>query len=133
MKDTSPVRAPSWAEDAVVGQSVDLSLADQRVVIEVVLKPGQVWADSAKRAHVNGWTERQWRHLDTCQFETLVKARVPQLKYSGGTVEELAVPWAERYSRVTSLTAGFVIKLLSVCPAPRACANSRACPGAPST
>ena len=100
-------------------KSVDLSLADQRVVVEVVLKTGQVWTDptdSTKRAHINGWTERQWRHLDTCQFETLIKARVPQLKYSDGTVEELAVPWAERYSRVTLLMEAFVVKLLQACP-----------------
>src|SRR3989338_163888 len=100
-------------------KSVDLSLADPRVVVEVVLKPGQVWTDptdSTKRAHINGWTERQWRHLDTCQFETLIKARVPQLKYSDGTVEELAVPWAERYSRVTLLMEAFVVKLLQACP-----------------
>jgi hypothetical protein len=47
-------------------KSVDLSLADQRAVVEVVLKRGQVWADptdKSKRAHINGWTERQWRHL----------------------------------------------------------------------
>ena len=100
-------------------KSVDLSLADQRVIVEVVLKTGQVWTDptdSTKRAHINGWSERQWRHLDTCQFETLIKARVPQLKYSDGTVEELAVPWAERYSRVTLLMEAFVVKLLQVCP-----------------
>ena len=116
MKDTSLYEHLLGLKTPWSVKSVDLSLADQRVVVEVVLKPGQVWADPTKRAHVNGWTERQWRHLDTCQFETLVKARVPQLKYSDGTVEELAVPWAERYSRVTHLMAGFVIKLLSVCP-----------------
>ena len=107
-------------------KKVDLSLADQRVVVEVVLKKGQVWADptdAAKRAHVNGWTERQWRHLDTCQFETLIKARVPQLKYADGTVEELVVPWAERYSRVTTLMTGFVIKLLQVCPTTQGVCN----------
>jgi transposase len=99
-------------------KSVDLSLADQRVVVEVILKPGQVWVDptnDTKRAHINGWTERQWRHLDTCQFGTLIKARVPQLKYSDGTVQELAVPWAERYSRVTLLMEAFIVKLLEVC------------------
>lgn len=76
-------------------KKVDLSLADQRVVVEVVLKKGQVWANpkgATKRAHINGWSERQWRHLDTCQFETVIKARVPQLKYSDGTVEELMLP-----------------------------------------
>ena len=100
-------------------RSVDLSLREQRVTVEVMLDPGQVWSDptdNTRRAHVHGWHERQWRHLDTCQFETLIKARVPQLKYSNGTVEELAVPWAARYSRVTLQMVGFVIKLLEVCP-----------------
>ena len=38
-------------------QKVDLSLADQRVVVEVVSKKGQVWADptdATKRALGNG-------------------------------------------------------------------------------
>lgn len=99
-------------------KKVDLSLADQRVVVEVVLKKDQVWSDptdATRKAHINGWTERQWRHLDTCQFETVIKARIPQLKFSDGTVEELTVPWAERYSRVTTLMAAFVIKLLEAC------------------
>ena len=107
-------------------KNVDLSLADQCVVVEVILKKGQVWADPTdvtKRAHINGWTERQWRHLDTCQFETIIKARVPQLKYSDGTVEELTVPWAERYSRITTLMTGFVIKLLEVCPTTQGVCN----------
>jgi transposase len=119
MKDTSLYEHLLGLKTPWSVKKVDLSLADQRVVVEVVLKKGQVWADptdATGRAHVNGWTERQWRHLDTCQFETLIKARVPQLKYSDGTVEELAVPWAERYSRVTTLMTGFVIKLLEVCP-----------------
>jgi transposase len=101
---------------------VELSLEERRVVVEVILKK-QVWADptdATKRAHINGWSERQWRHLDTCQFETVIKARVPQLKYSDGTVEELSVPWAERYSRVTTMMAGFVIQLLKACSTTKA-------------
>jgi hypothetical protein len=43
---------------------------------------------ATQRAHINGWTERQWRHLDTCQLETIIKARVPQLKYSDGRAAE---------------------------------------------
>ncbi len=42
-------------------KSVDVSLTEQRIVVEVVLKPGQLWADPAdhtKRAHINGWSER---------------------------------------------------------------------------
>ena len=32
----------------------------------------------------------------------------------------MSVPWAERYSRVTALMAGFVIKLLEACPTTQA-------------
>ena len=123
MKDTALYEQLLGLKTPWSVKAVDLSLADQRVVVEVVLKKGQVWADPTdvtKRAHINGWSERQWRHLDTCQFETVIKARVPQLKYSDGTVEELTVPWAERYSRVTTLMAGFVIQLLQACPTTQA-------------
>ena len=122
MKDTALYEHLLGLKSPWSVKSVDLSLAEQRVVVEVVLKPDQVWADptdSTRRAHINGWHERQWRHLDTCQLETLIKARVPQLKYSDGSVEELAVPWAERYSRVTLLLEAFVVKLLHVCPTPQ--------------
>ena len=99
------------------------------MVVEVVLKKGQVCnvsTDVTKRAHINGWTEGQWRHLDTCQFETIIKARVPQLKYGDGTVEELTLPLAQRYSRVTTLMAAFVIKLLEACPTkPAVCTLTR--------
>ena len=123
MKDTALYEQLLGLKTPWSVKAVDLSLTDQRVVVEVVLKKGQVWADPTdvtKRAHINGWSERQWRHLDTCQFETVIKARVPQLKYSDGTVEELTVPWAERYSRVTTLMAGFVIQLLQACPTTQA-------------
>lgn len=119
MKDTTlyeqllGLKAP-WSVRAV-----ELSMAEQRVVVEVELDPGQVWADLAdpsKRAHIHGWREREWRHLDTCQFETVIRARVPQLKHSDGSVAEVAVPWAERYARVTRLMEGFVIQLLQACP-----------------
>jgi len=78
-------------------KSVTLSEEMNQVTVEVVLRKGLVWADPTNktaRAHIHGWTERQWRHLNTCQYKTIIKAKVPQLKYSDGTVKELPVPWA---------------------------------------
>ena len=49
-------------------KGVDLSMADKRVTVEVALKEGEVWADPTNeraRAHIHGWREREWRHLDT--------------------------------------------------------------------
>lgn len=99
MKDTALYEQLLGRKSPWSVKRVDLSQAEQRVTVEVVLKAGQVWAgptNERARAHIHCWGEREWRHLDTCQFETVIKARVPQLKYSDGTVEELAMPWAER-------------------------------------
>ena len=67
MKDTALYEHLFGLQSPWSVKSVDLSLEDQRVVVEVVIKQRQIWAnptDATKRAHINGWTERQWRHLD---------------------------------------------------------------------
>ncbi|MBC7620701.1 MAG: ISL3 family transposase [Candidatus Saccharibacteria bacterium] len=118
MKDTAMYEHLLGIKTPWSVKRMDLSMADQRVTVEVVLKKGQIWADPTNdraRAHINGWREREWRRLDTCQFENIIKARVPQLKYSDGTVEELTMPWAERYARVSTLMETFVLKLLEAC------------------
>ena len=67
-------------------KSIDLPLTDQRVVVEVVLKQGQVWADptdSSKRAHINSWHEREWRQ------SLIVGTKVfPSNPYDGHTLAE---------------------------------------------
>ena len=85
------------------------------VTVHVKCDRGTVWGDPdalGQRAHVHGWVRREWRHLDTCQLETRIVAEVPRVKYHSGRVEEVAVPWAERYSRITRLMEAFVIQLL---------------------
>lgn len=52
-------------------------------------------AASAIYVHV----ERRWRHLDTCQFRTLLCARIPVTH----GVTTVVVPWAEAVSRFTLL------------------------------
>lgn len=37
---------------------------------------------------------RQWRHLDTMQFKTLLKAEVPRVRCPEHGVLQVAVPWA---------------------------------------
>ena len=59
MKDTALYEQLLGLKSPWSDKKVDLSLVDQRVVVEVVLKKGQVWADpkdATKRAHVNGWS-----------------------------------------------------------------------------
>ena len=96
---------------------VDLDMKAKRVVIRVEVEPGTKWGNPETKAaaHVHKWTERTWRHLDTCQFETLIEAKVPSVKHADGSVEEVAVPWADRYQRVTRMMAQAVIIWVKAC------------------
>lgn len=47
--------------------------------------------------------ERVWRHLDTCQFQTLLHAAVPRVSCMTHGVRTVPVPWAERHSHFTLL------------------------------
>ena len=96
---------------------VDLDMDAKRVVIRVEVEPGTKWgnAETKAAAHVHKWAERTWRHLDTCQFETLIVAQVPSVKHADGSVEEVAVPWADRDQRVTRMMAQAVILWVEAC------------------
>lgn len=47
--------------------------------------------------------ERVWRHLDTCQYRTLLHAEVPRTRCAEHGVRLVRVPWAEPQSRFTAL------------------------------
>jgi transposase len=93
---------------------VDVDMDKNLIVVHIECTPGQVWVDpeTRQRAHVHGWIERTWRHLNTCQLETRLIAKIPRIKYSDGRVEDLTVPWADRYSRITLMMEAFVLRLL---------------------
>lgn len=55
---------------------------------------------------------RQWRHLDTMQFETVLSARVPRAACDQCGVKTIAVPWAGKHSRFTLLFEAFAIDVL---------------------
>jgi transposase len=46
---------------------------------------------------------RSWRHLDTCQYQTLIHAAVPRTKCPEHGVLTVQVPWAEPLGRFTLL------------------------------
>ena len=56
--------------------------------------------------------ERTWRHLDTMQFETLIRARVPRSRCPEHGVKTIAVPWAEPGSRFTLLFERFALDVI---------------------
>jgi len=69
-------------------------------------------AELACRDHAE---ERAWRHLDTCQFQTFVHARVPRVECPTHGVRQVRVPWAERRSRFTLLMERLIIDLIQQC------------------
>ena len=54
-------------------------------------------------------TARDWRHLDTCMYQTILVARLPRIKCSEHGVKTARVPWADPSSRYTHALEAFVI------------------------
>lgn len=56
--------------------------------------------------------ERRWRHLDTCQYKTILVADIPRIQCSEHGVLQVHLPWAEPGSRFTALFEAVVIDWL---------------------
>ncbi len=59
--------------------------------------------------------ERTWRHLDTMQFETRLRARVPRADCKACGVKTTSVPWAGKHSRFTLMFEAFAIQVIQAC------------------
>ena len=67
---------------------------------------------SAELACYDHTQERQWRHLDSCQFRTILHASIPRVDCPEHGVKQVRVPWAEKGSRFTILFERFAIQVL---------------------
>jgi transposase len=56
--------------------------------------------------------ERRWRHLDTCQYRTILHASPSRSEFSEHGVRVVKLPWAEPSSRFTALFERLVIDWL---------------------
>ncbi len=59
--------------------------------------------------------ERIWRHLDSCQFQTYLHARIPRVTCGEHGAVQVIVPWAEPRSRFTLLFERLAIDVLGQC------------------
>jgi transposase len=86
-------------------EGVALKRAEEVVEVRVGAEPGTAWRCPKCGAVAPGYdhVERQWRHLDTCQFQTVLKARVPRIECATHGVAMIQVPWAESGGRFTLL------------------------------
>ena len=58
--------------------------------------------------------ERRWRHLDTCQYQTILHASPPRTACQEHGVKLVALPWAEPGARFTALFEALAIAWLKV-------------------
>jgi len=56
--------------------------------------------------------ERRWRHLDTCQYHTILHARPPRAACPEHGVRVVALRWAQASSRFTALFEAVAIAWL---------------------
>lgn len=95
--------------------SVDLQMASMQVDVYLEHEAGIRWPcphcvqPLACRDHVE---ERTWRHLDSCQFKTLLHARIPRVECPEHGVVQVLVPWSSPHARFTLLMERFCIDVL---------------------
>ena len=95
---------------------VEMKQPPGEVHIRVALPEGTLWVcpQCGNAAPIHDHLDRTWRHLDTCQFPTIVHARVPRLKCPTHGIKQLPVPWAETGSRFTAMFEALAIDWLKL-------------------
>jgi len=58
--------------------------------------------------------KRQWRHLDTCDFATILEVEVPRVRCTEHGVHQIRIPWAEPSSGFTALFEAVAISWMKV-------------------
>ena len=86
---------------------IDVELRDEalEVVVEVGLRGSAVLACPECGDAMTGYDHRKrsWRHLDTCQYKTIIEAKVPRGECPRHGVRQIEVPWAEPRAGFTAL------------------------------
>ena len=94
---------------------VELNHKEQRVDVWAEHPAGTLWpcpeCGTALSTYDHG-PERQWRHLDSCQFMTYLRARPPRVNCPKDGVRQVKLPWAEPRGRFTALFERFAIDVL---------------------
>jgi transposase len=102
----------SWQVD-----TVDLNLVDGQVVIHLSHRGGSLVCPDCEGvcSQADRAPERTWRHLDTMQFKTELRARVPRSRCPDCGVKTIATPWSGKHSRYTLMFEAFAIEVLKAC------------------
>jgi len=93
---------------------VELALTEGEVTVHVEQEKGskQCFPTCGKASPGYDTRVRRWRHLDTCQYKTILEAVVPRVECKEHGVVTTAVPWAEPGSGFTVMFEALVIDWL---------------------
>jgi transposase len=97
---------------------VEVTMAAERIDVWVEETPGMKFTCAVCKnvAPVYDHTEEQvWRHLDTCQCQTFLHARLPRTNCPADGVKQILAPWGEPRSQFTLLFESRVIDTLREC------------------
>src|ERR1035438_348889 len=99
-------------------RTVDLKLSEKRVEIEL----GWQWGSAAQCPECgrecslhDRAPERTWRHLDTMQFITVIRARTARANCPEHGVKTMTVPWAAPQGRFPLHFERFAVEVLLAC------------------
>lgn len=97
-------------------ESVTLKPQEQEIEVRVGFAD-TLWGcpQCSKRMQIHDYEERRWRHLDSCQFKTMIVSRVPIVRCTEHGAQTVAVPWAEKYTRFTRLFERLAIDVMLEC------------------
>jgi transposase len=95
---------------------VELDKPSQTVIVRVRLSDDAVLACPTCQRPCAGYDKRtrQWRHLNTMQFRTVLEADVPRVECPEHGIIQTRVPWAEPGSRFSAMFEAYVIDWLKV-------------------
>ena len=96
----------------VSGVELDLSEGEVTVHVERQSRAKSCCPSCGKESPGYDSRPRRWRHLDTCQYKTILAADVPRVECEEHGVVTISVPWAEPGSGFTALFEALVIDWL---------------------
>jgi transposase len=97
---------------------VDLRMEESKVTVKLSHEPlvRFLCPECGRECAMHDHRPRQWRHLDTCGFVTMIEADIPRVDCQVHGVRQIKIPWAEPGSGFTALFEALAISWLKVAP-----------------
>lgn len=115
MQDRELYRRILGIESPWYVERVDLKLGEEEVHVYLEHEDMRYWPCPECATEAKAYdhqAERGWRHLDTCQYQTILHARPPRAECLEHGVRVVKLPWAEPSSRFTALFEALAIEWL---------------------